>query len=83
MVSFGSRVHAAVPTPQIGNATANVVIVEETARIPSRSSCIVSTTIQNGDALSGRVGILEPHDNIPWLPEVKILSARLMSLLFR
>ncbi|KAL5502192.1 hypothetical protein EMCRGX_G008924 [Ephydatia muelleri] len=59
------RVHAAVPTPQIGNATANVVIVEETARIPSRSSCIVSTTVQNGDALSGRVGILEPHDNIP------------------
>ena len=65
MVSFGSRVHAAVPTPQIGNATANVVIVEETARIPSRSSCIVSATVQNGDALSGRVGILEPHDNIP------------------
>ena len=65
MVSFGSRVHAAVPTPQIGNATANVVIVEETARIPSRSSCIVSATVQNGDALSGRVGILEPQDNIP------------------
>eukprot|EP00731_Ephydatia_muelleri_P005848 Em0003g96a len=59
------RVHAAVPTPQIGNATANVVIVEETARIPSRSSCIVSATVQNGDALSGRVGILEPQDNIP------------------
>ena len=65
MVSFGSRVHAADPTPQIGNATANVVIVEETARIPSRSSCIVSATVQNGDALSGRVGVLEPHDNIP------------------
>ena len=65
MVSFGSQVHAADPTPQIGNATANVVIVEETARIRSRSSCIVSATVQNGDALSGRVGILEPHDNIP------------------
>eukprot|EP00731_Ephydatia_muelleri_P025295 Em0017g378a len=48
-----------------GNATANVVIVEETARIPSCSSCIVSATVQNGDALSGRVGILEPHNNIP------------------
>ena len=63
--SFGSRVHVADPTPQIGNAAANVVIVGETARIPSCSSCIVSATVQNGDALSGRVGILEPHDNIP------------------
>ena len=42
-----------------------MVIVEETARIPSCSSCIVSATVQNGDALSGRVGILEPHNNIP------------------
>ena len=64
-VSFDSRVHAvADPTPQICDAVTHAVVVTETTRIPSHSSCIINAAVQNNNMLSGRVGILEPYGSI-------------------